>query len=624
MSIFSSYQSLWLALASNQRYSPFVKVSDKEYFVERCAGEGLLFLTQGLPSIGKAIDNYHSTTKWVPPSGFETTEMVPVPKDGYASSVLFDQAIDIPNFLSLAIMNALDGNSAAVDCVRQLSYLFYKLEVPYEKEVESACLDQFVSTDLELASFLGDVPEFSPGARDRRSWNADFNRVETTVALMRDFIGRVLCNVDPLDIRPSHGGGATACRTPNWDKYHLLRYFPKLDDVFPYSDYFFFNSSHLVDELEKLEAAPHSDPKARVCLVPKDSRGPRIISCEPAELLFIQQGLMRKLYGTLDTHPLTRGQFNFTDQQINRYFARLGSLNDSWATIDLAEASDRVSLELVRRVFPPRWFEALSACRSESTVLPDGREVKLNKFAPMGSSCCFPVEALVFYACAVAALDIAGMFHHSRNVFVYGDDIITPPEVSLDVIEALESIGLKANRNKCFVHGPFRESCGGDYHLGMDVTPVRLKKPLRDSLIFMESAADFANNLIAKFGYEDSHQMIRIIESTVGYPFPRTLLDLPGTLRVEPCSANNVHFKRRWNKEFQRYEHRLPRLASKITQRHPANWSELLRKELTRGFSTSTPDPYASRVAILDSALDPGQYTDPHAVLIAWRWMWLG
>jgi hypothetical protein len=607
-----SLELLWLHLASNQRYESLIEDMDFQVFGERLSNEGLSFLTQGLPSIGKALDRFHSTQEWVPPVGF-TTHLVTITKIGHAGeeSIL---SVNVPYFLGRAIESALAGNPTAVDCVRQLSYLFYKLEVPHDKGVTDRFLDRFIQTDLELGQFRFD---------DQTYYEFD-DRVflGRLIKTMKGLISRILGNEDPRDIVPSHGSGATACRTPNHQKYHLLRYYPSLDGFFPYGDYFFFNHSHLCDEMDKLEQSLPCDPKARVCLVPKDSRGPRIISCEPAELMFIQQGLMRKLYGILEKHPLTRGQLNFTDQTINRFLAQQGSLFNTYATIDLADASDRVSLSLIRAVFPPIWVEALEACRSEYTVLPDGREIKLNKFAPMGSSCCFPVEALVFWACAKAALHIRSGFG-THPVYVYGDDIITHPRDSRCVIESLESVGLLVNRDKCFLSGPFRESCGGDYYNGIDVTPVRLRHFPSMAGTRFETTADFINNLIDKFGYDSVYNIVHLFEHHLGYAYPRTLMVLPGTIRAPLCASNDVMFRRRWNKSLQRYEHRILQLVCKVKQHHPANWSELLRKELSRGL-TSVPDRYLNPLAIADSKLDPGHYTDTHSVCTKWVWTWLG
>jgi hypothetical protein len=605
-----SLSLLWGYLARNQRYQLFVEDRDIRVFGERLANEGLPFLTQELPLIGKALDRYHSTNEWIPPKGFTLSGSLFL-KEGMSSDDKI--AFNIPLFLGKAVRAALNGDPAAVDCVRQLSYVFYKLEVGYEETVIEKFLARFKNNDRELNDFFNKSDPY----------------LDLLLKKMRELIGRVLCNTNPLDITPSHGSGATACRTANWDKYHKLRYYKKLDDVFPYSDYFFLNYTHLSDELQLLEEAEVSFPQARICLVPKDARGPRVISCEPAELMFIQQGLMRKLYDVIERHPLTTGRVNFLDQSINRSLAREASITDELATIDLSDASDRVSLDLVRRVFPSDWVEALEACRSESTrIEATGEVVILNKFAPMGSACCFPVEALVFWACAEAAIQLNSGSYRTKydrefTAVVYGDDIIIASNFAEAVIHGLESIGLLVNRDKCYVKGPFRESCGGDFYLGVEVTPVRLRRFLGLSGTMLESSADFMNNLIMKFGESGSHRLLEHIEESIGYIFPRTEMMLPGTIRVTTSASNDVFFRRKWNKTLQRFEHRVLQTTSKYEKRRPPNWGELFRKQLT-GRTVEQPDRYVNRIAISDGRLEPGQYTVPHSECTKWVWTWLG
>jgi hypothetical protein len=590
-----SLRLLWTNLATTS-YKAYVEKEDILTFENRLTHEGLTFLTTTLPTIGKALDHYHSLMVWVSPPDFK------LQKDR-----------DLPVFLGRAIELALRGDPSAVDCVRQLSYMFYKLEVDYDAATNKQFLDKFVQTDLDLASAI------------------DFEDFFTSelVAEMRRIVHRILSNEDPLDIRPCHGGGATACHTLNEDKYHKLRYYRKLDEVFSYAEYFFFSTTHLVDELEKLETSQESVPRARVCLVPKDSRGPRIISCEPAELLFIQQGLMRKLYRILETCPMTAGRLNFTDQSINQSLAQSASKDGEYATLDLSDASDRVSLDLVRKVFPANWVRALEACRSESTTLPDGREVKLNKFAPMGSSCCFPVEALIFWSACVASRRRTERYPQRPlrgserfEVYVYGDDIIVPSTFYESTVEDLQRIGLKVNLSKSFSEGPFRESCGGEFYYGVDVTPVRVRKPFRSQGSGLATNADLANELVAKFGYGQAQSLIDIIEEAQGYVFPRSLMPHSISVVADPRASNDVLFRRRWNKTRQRYEHRVLSLTSTIHEVHPPNWGELLRKELSRDVAVS--GKYTHPLAIMDSVLKPGYYTVPHTVRTKWGWTWLG
>jgi hypothetical protein len=481
--------------------------------------------------------------------------------------------------------------------------MFYKLEIDYDAELVDSFLSAFVNTDKSLPTAIATTDKYIVEAKRQ--------------------IGKVLCNTNPYSIRPRHGSGATACHTPNWEKWYSFRYFEKLDQVFPYSDHFFFSPTHLVDELEKLEMA-NSDvhPRARVCLVPKDARGPRVISCEPREFMYIQQGLMRLLFETLESHDMTRSMINFTDQTINRALACSSSINNEQATLDLSEASDRVSLALVRAIFPNNWVDCLEACRSEETELPSGQVVKLRKFAPMGSACCFPVEALTFWALATAAIKIE---HGISNpvVYVYGDDIIVDSKYAATVIRALESQNLLVNRSKSYIDGPFRESCGGDFYKGIEVTPIRLRKLIGSGHASLNTDADFATNLVEKFGYESVHQIISLIENERGLPFPRTSVPLPGTLQVGPSAMNDVFFQARWNSTLQRREYRVPQVSASKLIRREAGWSELLKKELTRGASVETAG-YENELRSFEALLDPGEYVDAHSIRTTWAWRWLG
>lgn len=620
---------LWENLALNQRYRPYITNRDFVTIRDRARNEGISFFTQTLPLYGKALDRYHSLKEWVTPPGFAAiTDIIQLPgKD------LMGTAVTFPLLFGKAIKAALKGDSIAVDCIRQLTYIFYKLEVVHEDQTVSSFLSQFKETDKELANF-----DFTDDLSSYRG---------ILITNMRRIISEILCNTDPLMIRPCHGGGATANRTENKDKWHSVRYIPKLDHTYSYSDLFFFSPSHLIDEMDWLEKMPlMENPHARVCLVPKDSRGPRVISCEPTEYMYVQQGIMRKLYEVLETHYLTAGQINFSDQSINRELARQASMDDDYSTLDLSEASDRVSLNLVRAVFPANWVQCFEACRSEETDLPDGTVVKLNKFAPMGSACCFPVEALVFWACAEAIIRMHYPYYKGetlkgKGVFVYGDDIIMRSIYFDFVVEGLERLGLLVNRDKSYKDGPFRESCGGDYHNGYDVTPVRVREPLLSEGIGVAAYADLANLFIAKYGYDGARSLITCIEEFIEYQFPRSELGLPGTIRSSPSASNNVFFSRRWNKNYHRMEHKVLSQVMGTLNAHPANWRELHRMELTRNFPGRDmsgltnilrliededifEDRYVHPDKIRNKQLRPGQYADVHTARDVWKWIWLG
>lgn len=294
---------------------------------------------------------------------------------------------------------------------------------------------------------------------------------------------------------PRHGPGAVAGGERLNEKWKFSTLYESLHSEFPYYDFLFgvrslscdkYTKSVKVRPLQLLELVKQyrglrreSFPISRMAVVPKDSRGPRIISIEPKELMYLQQGVARELMYYIEHHAVTRGHVNFENQEINGSIALSSSSTREYATLDLSDASDRVSLELVKYLFPTRVYKKLAALRSQQVRLPGGVNLPLRKFAAMGSALCFPIESLVFWALAVGTVwKRCGTFRRAASkVYIYGDDIIVADEYALEVMETLERVNLKVNRKKSF-HGsvPFRESCGVDGLMGHDVTPLRIRK----------------------------------------------------------------------------------------------------------------------------------------------------
>jgi len=343
---------------------------------------------------------------------------------------------------------------------------------------------------------------------------------------MKRQLARVLCNFDPLDISPKHGPGSVSTKEKYEEKYDFKRINPRLDSVFPFDQYFMVNSNHVSDTLAdqtnqrvRTTCPALSDElgsdgivvresSAKIVLVPKDSRGPRLISCEPLENQWIQQGIMRRLVKHIESHPLTGGHVNFTDQSINQSLALAGSATGGLATLDLKEASDRVSMGLVARIFPPHIVRALAASRSLKTSSAEGEELELGKFAPMGSALCFPVMALTIWAALTAQCDVTSACRR-ETVFVYGDDVIVPGNNAQSAITRLELVGLKVNKDKSFTNGLFRESCGTDAFRGADVTPCRIStdwSSAPESAVYASHIA-YANEMHRR-GYHRTAQYI--------------------------------------------------------------------------------------------------------------------
>jgi hypothetical protein len=232
----------------------------------------------------------------------------------------------------------------------------------------------------------------------------------------------------------------------------------------------------------------------------------------------------------MDRHP----QVSNKDQVPNQEMAKAGSLDQSYATIDLSEASDRVSLTIVKKLLGkwPNLLGSVLACRSMTSELPNGQIVHLRKFASMGSALTFPIETLVFATIAEMAVrrSQAPEVKPSGLPFrVYGDDIVIHSYAANELISLLDRFGLVVNRAKTFCEGNFRESCGGDYFLGMSVSPIRLKKRLpltRSDVDEVVANVAFRNLYCEKYGHtEFVTRLDSYLEKLLGvfpYGYPTT------------------------------------------------------------------------------------------------------
>ncbi len=251
---------------------------------------------------------------------------------------------------------------------------------------------------------------------------------------------------------------------------------------------------------------------ARLEAVPKTAEKPRLICIEASYNQYMQQALMQNLRLELERG---RSICSFVDQSVNRSMAIEGSVSGKLSTIDLSDASDRVSLSLVEQLFGfnPSFLRYLRLSRSPFAQLPDGGLVLLNKFASMGSALTFPVEAMVFTALVVTSICrdrrdfsprlIKRLGKRGMGLSVYGDDIIVPTEHAHSAIAALESVGLKVNHSKSFLSGKFRESCGADAYDGRDVTPVYMRRQIprnRTEVPEVTSLTSFRNQIWTKYG----------------------------------------------------------------------------------------------------------------------------
>lgn len=460
----------------------------------------LHILTVEMPTLGKDLLRALTTGRFENTSNFVNAKNSPLPKFMYECFIhIFDKD------------GYIRSNHSDIAALRQILMMYYKFELPFTREQELEAHTKFIETDKLVKIDL--FPNLEEVSRYFKSCLPD----------------------DPWDIRPHHSNGATnTTGVDNSTKRSLTRYNNALFGL--YGRYFNNDSVYLSDT---------STFNSKLTVVPKDSRGPRTICMEPHERMFIQKGLMQKIYDFIEFTSPARGYINFRDQGINQALAYRSSIDGSYATIDLKDASDLVSWPLLTKILHGTdWLQALDVTRSTHTTTLFG-DHKLAKFAPMGSALCFPIEAILFWSIAKTVSPI---------VYVYGDDIIVPTLYASKVMSALEIFGLVINVDKSLTTGFFKESCGGDYFHGHNVGIIQCR-----SLDFV-SFAEFINLIDDKFSNRGLQSALTsLYEQEYKHYFPRTNSSDPlsGFVKTNSLACNDVFLKRRYNTSLQRFEYRV-------------------------------------------------------------------
>jgi hypothetical protein len=129
------------------------------------------------------------------------------------------------------------------------------------------------------------------------------------------------------------------------------------------------------------------------------------------------------------------------------------------------------------------------------------------KISSMGNGYTFVVESAIFAALTYAAVRVDGGKTDSTCFSVFGDDIVVRQEHFESVICALYLAGFKANPDKTFSIGPFRESCGTDWFDGKPIRPIFLKEAPTDVSGLYLNFNRFKRILELRFGVEESQSV---------------------------------------------------------------------------------------------------------------------
>lgn len=520
-----SLTSLWSCVAEETATRCCTSATlDVNYVKSRVEHEGLSFLGITLASYGKAIE------KWLDRGIVEPSDAPAFKRAGGRSS--------LPAFLQGYLARVFDPSSGilldhpdieAIYAIRQLTLMFSKIALP--RVAQSDGTYQVVTPEREKRAMLEYVQcekdvKFSDSILDV-DYMSRFERMSEV--LFGEMFDWMEMNLSFGNLVPKHGPGAVADRLSANAKFDQRSWTTRLQRVFPFEDYAVTNAHVSVNvraprcygesaamhcyqssaqpiAVDVLE--PGAEVPVRVITVPKTLKSPRIIAIEPTCMQYMQQalfGLFRDGFERFD--PLS-SMIGIDDQEPNRQLAREGSLSGHLATLDLSEASDRVSNQHVIGLFAkrPLLLEAVQATRSTKADVPGHGVLRLAKFASMGSALCFPIEAMVFLTTVfcgieqehITPLTSTAVKAYRRSVRIFGDDIIVPADYVLSVVDWLGLFGHRVNVSKSFWTGRYRESCGKEYYEGQDVSIVKVRAVLptrRQDAAGVISAVSLRNQL---------------------------------------------------------------------------------------------------------------------------------
>lgn len=494
--------------------------------------------------------------------------------------------------------------------IRQLCYLFKKIEGDCsESKLYTAIGDLYaVESAMDNPSLNWDDPIALPQSLDCIAFTDRPNLVGSSCDTLSsqdwrgrdgkfyqqvfDLLAATLPSFDPYGLRGYHGPGAVSDGGRNESKYSFPHWPEKLEHIFPFD----WHASTCF--LQGEEYPDHGEVSSKLLAVPKTQKGPRLIASEPIANQWIQQAIAAWYLSAFDGEMFSRS-IRIRNQRLNQKTARVASFG-KLATVDLSEASDRISCFLAERVFrrKPELLQAMMACRTVAITNDLDKcspsEWKLRKFSTMGSALTFPVQSYIFFGFAIASvlrarglrISLENIMIIRKEVKVYGDDIIIPVDSVANLVDALHSSGLKVNTKKSFYRGYFRESCGADFYRGCNVTPAYIRNDFNPkSPASVSTLVECSNNFHKKGMWSISSFLLARVPKRMltKLAIGNSKSAIKGIFSfVGTCIS---HLKERWNTELQRNEYKVAILVATMLPDAPDGIFRL------RQYFTESPAP---------------------------------
>lgn len=262
--------------------------------------------------------------------------------------------------------------------------------------------------------------------------------------------------------------------------------------------------------------------------VPKDYETSRMIAPETA-YLNVEGSRVRSLFVDLLQHTGFIAMMPPEDQSLNRERAREGSIypqENPYCTKDLSHASDSISRAFFFELLPVELHCVVREALSDYMVV-ETDIIPTKMLATSGSVLTPMLQSVFFLTVLITACDLA---NEPRDVSCYNDDLICRQSVEKTVDDLLTAVGATVNEKKSFEYGPFRESCGGEYLNGVDVTGVYWPRHAIPDL--RRTAASSPNESGAKW-LEGLQTLLSLQHKLYEFPTVRQILE-GEILRVVP------------------------------------------------------------------------------------------
>lgn len=472
------------------------------------------------------------------------------------------------------------GSKIAVDCssdrVKTTMENYYDIEDQIKAPTLRWDCDDYLTSDIHINTSLGeccrinriDFPLFQweeegeqPGLR--RLLDNVQQVADILIGSFDHFNASMFSHMMHLDDRKSgfkHGLGAVSERLENSEKSNFPNWPDKLEHVYSYADVATTTATDYV-------YPSRTEVASRLICVPKTAKGPRLIAAEPTSHMWCQQGMRAFLEQQL-SRSFGSWFIDFKNQQLSGNLVLKASLDRKLATVDLSDASDRLSCWTVERIFRSNKsiLDALHAARTrllEDNISQVPKLLFLKKFATQGTATTFPVQSIVFLCIALGCcldndISIASIAKLRNQVRVFGDDIIIPRHGYVRLCNVMHTLGLKVNVAKSYINGHFRESCGTNGFRGYDVTPVKPKTLVADSPASCQAVVDTSNNLFNKGLWYASDSCRQLLPARFQRGIRIVAINETGFAGLTSFSGSDEsHLNQRYNSRLHRYEVRV-------------------------------------------------------------------